>query len=501
VTRKNGRRAIAALALLAVLAAWLYIAVRARNLSFTHDEALSYELINGDPSQLGTANNHWLNSAAMRLSQALFGESELALRLPNVAAFGLYGAAVVSMLSRLRRVEAQVLGFALLLGNPFVLEFFGLARGYGLSLAFAAAAMACLFVGANRPPASGLRRPLAVGAFSSLALYANFSMLNVVVAILCVAVIDVIRGARAGSSRRTELWVLALGALALVPGIVLLARLRARGELYYGGDSGFVSDTIGSLLAGSTCGSGCTPSWIAEAEAAVLVTAAVASGWLLWRLMRGSGWTDGARAGTVFALAVLAVLAQSALMHTLYPIGRTALGYLLAFAALLAFVLDDVVVALPRRIVRAVCGAAVGVLAIGVAVNVERHVNVSYSTVWAYDASSRPAMQQVEALVRRRGAPIRPLKVIAQPPLHEALNYYRLRDRLIWLTPVLPEPISTPGGDLYYVGPGEAKELPPRTRPLAFFPATGVQVRLAGRALLARPAKRPTRRQVSRSRR
>ena len=127
------------------MATWIYVIVRASNVSFTNDEAISYGIIHGAQTFVDTPNNQWLNTLLMRVSQYVFGQSELALRLPNVAAFGLYGAASVMLLSQVRHVEAKAVGFSLLVVNPFLLEFFGLARGYGLSLAFLAAAFACVF--------------------------------------------------------------------------------------------------------------------------------------------------------------------------------------------------------------------------------------------------------------------------------------------------------------------------------------------------------------------
>jgi len=127
-----------------LLAIWVYVLIRASNVAFTNDEAISYGVIHGVPTFVDSANNQWLNTWLMRVSQYAFGQSELALRLPNVAAFGLYGAAAIALLFEVRHLEAKVIGFALLVINPFLLEFFGLARGYGLSSAFLIAAVACI---------------------------------------------------------------------------------------------------------------------------------------------------------------------------------------------------------------------------------------------------------------------------------------------------------------------------------------------------------------------
>src|SRR5579871_1048125 len=149
---------------------WIYVAIRADLLSFTSDEAISFRIFHSYTAAAGRANNQLANTVLMQWSQDLFGESELALRLPNVLAFGLYAAGSLALLASLRRRSAIVLGAALLLADPFLLDFFGLARGYGISLAFAAVALGAL---ATRTPS--LLRPALVCGGCVVAFYANFA--------------------------------------------------------------------------------------------------------------------------------------------------------------------------------------------------------------------------------------------------------------------------------------------------------------------------------------
>ncbi len=66
---------------------FVYVILRAYLLSFTHDESLSYTIVEGKITWGKTANNHLLNTLLMSLSSSLFGMSELGLRLPNVLSF------------------------------------------------------------------------------------------------------------------------------------------------------------------------------------------------------------------------------------------------------------------------------------------------------------------------------------------------------------------------------------------------------------------------------
>jgi hypothetical protein len=121
------------------------ITYRATVIPFTHDEAstwLNYRHINAwscisNAACWGTANNHWLNTILLQWSASLFGEGSLALRLPNVFAGIGYLICASLMVSRyLKNPLLQLAGFFLLCTHVYLLDFFSLARGYGL-LAFA----------------------------------------------------------------------------------------------------------------------------------------------------------------------------------------------------------------------------------------------------------------------------------------------------------------------------------------------------------------------------
>lgn len=82
----------AAQALLAIL--FVICAYRAFTQSLVHDEALTNELYVLGPLNnvfhSYTANHHFLNSILMRISAAIFGDSEWALRLPALAGASLF---------------------------------------------------------------------------------------------------------------------------------------------------------------------------------------------------------------------------------------------------------------------------------------------------------------------------------------------------------------------------------------------------------------------------
>ena len=112
------------------------LAIKASTSSFTHDESLSYIrfIFTSDPLAIGDTNNHLLNSILMYGSSKLFGASELALRLPNLVSYLVYAYFTFKVLESVKNFEVRLLGYFMLNAIPFVLDFFALARGYGLAL-------------------------------------------------------------------------------------------------------------------------------------------------------------------------------------------------------------------------------------------------------------------------------------------------------------------------------------------------------------------------------
>jgi hypothetical protein len=484
----------------AVALAWIYVTARALHVAFTTDEAGTYGIIHGDTTLADSANNQWLNTLLMKASQAAFGQSEWALRLPNVMAFGLYGGAGLAIVRGLRPT-ARVVGLVVLLSDPFMLEFFGLARGYGLSLAFAAAAIACLVViRQNTSPGLEVVRLAAVGAAGTLAFYANFASLNFVLAVIGTALVSLaIRASRreVALSRRDRLS--AIGALcliagALAPGVVQVEHLQTVGQLYYGSGHGFVAATIGSLV--ETWGYNYQFIGPAELDWAVAAVAVLAVLYAAARLAATRRWAKLQCAALVAVLAVAATLVEATALGTLYPTDRTALTFVVAFAVLVATALDDI-----SRRGRSAAKVALGVVGVGAVVlagwNLEMHTNLTTTVTWPWDASARQTIDSVIAIERRYGRPLRPWRLISGFPRNYALDYYRQSRHLTWLEPITREPVSDPGGDFYVVGPTDVSGLPPGTRVLATYPETAIELRAGPRLLLSIQPASPRSRRVS----
>ncbi|MBV8551812.1 MAG: hypothetical protein JOY54_10960 [Acidobacteriaceae bacterium] len=116
------------------------IAVRIALQSITIDEADTYVYwVSGKFAKIWqpNANNHLLNSYLIWVSTHLFGLNNFSMRLPSFLGALLYvSAAYRFCMSFAARLSLRLPLYGCFLLNPFLLDFFVAARGYGLALGF-----------------------------------------------------------------------------------------------------------------------------------------------------------------------------------------------------------------------------------------------------------------------------------------------------------------------------------------------------------------------------
>ncbi|MCB0756331.1 MAG: hypothetical protein KDB98_12100, partial [Flavobacteriales bacterium] len=226
---------------------FLYVLFRAILVPITYDEVTTFfRYINlghywpGDG--LWDANNHILNSFLSIWSFRVFGVDEVWLRLPNVLASMIYLAAAVGLSSLIANKRLKWLLLLALCCNHFVLEFFAVSRGYGLSMALLLLSILFLYKWSIN---SGLTELFMALAAIQLATLANLSLLTVNLLIVLWVV---------G-------WLLLKTRTKLIPSFLMLAvsgwcvkwfvelsfEYKERGLLYYGSGSGIWDSMLLSL--------------------------------------------------------------------------------------------------------------------------------------------------------------------------------------------------------------------------------------------------------------
>lgn len=195
-TLKKFDSTLARLLILAVsLALIAFEAVRAARATFYFDEANTF--LNYLSSNIlaifnfNSANNHFLNTVLAKLFCAVGGTSELVLRLPNllgIIVYLLFSFLIVDRFIKNRLMA--VCGFLWLSSNPYLLEFFSLCRGYGLSLACLMAALFFFFSflkTTTDDEAEADRRLRYSLTAAGLGVLANFNLLTVYISLVVLA--------------------------------------------------------------------------------------------------------------------------------------------------------------------------------------------------------------------------------------------------------------------------------------------------------------------------
>ena len=237
-----------------LIAMFVYVVIRASSVGFTHDEALSFEIIQGDKTHFFTANNHWLNTGIMFISSKLFGDSELSLRSSALIGFLFYGWFVFLILRKQIWWKAM-LGFALLILNPYLIDFFSLARGYGLSLGLAMGGIYHLMQFDIKDAFEDqLKTFVKAMVFVCLATLSNLILFNLVFVFLVFFFFQFVvkyKMDRTWWSKKRMINVLVVFIMVVLFLAICaswLLFLKKRNELYFGGETGFIKDTLTIMI-------------------------------------------------------------------------------------------------------------------------------------------------------------------------------------------------------------------------------------------------------------
>jgi hypothetical protein len=226
--------------------------IRILHVSLTYDEVSPYfhapymEFVR--MTQV-TANNHILNSMARKFFTEILIDNEFCSRLPNLLLQVVYlfsGAVLCKDLFKQR--NWQVGTFIFLNLNPFMFEFWGLSRGYGMAIGFMLAGICFFFLHLRKNNIILLYLSL----FSAiLSVYSNFTLLNFYLALLSAIVVEMLLfKPRSGiAAIGGKLLAIVLNTTFLY---ILIAepirKLREANQLFYGGYKGLFPNTLKSLI-------------------------------------------------------------------------------------------------------------------------------------------------------------------------------------------------------------------------------------------------------------
>jgi len=364
-----------------------------------------------------TANIHILNSILRKASIEAFGNTPFFLRLPNLLAQILFLVCCYRLLCRLfKESQWRIAAFLICALNPFVLEFWGYSRGYGLAIGFMMASIYFLIVYIEDKKSFQVWSALVVAL---AAVWSNFALLNYYVALCGVLlVLGLFREHLQAFLRKS------LPAISVVS-VVLLAliynpirKLRASGELYYGGENGLISDTITSLVKESMYIS--DPQQPVVGYVVKVVVALLSLCTLYWAFVffrKSRGRHDKGIALCLLALIpLLSLIVQHHLLGTRYLIDRTALFIIVLIPLSITYGLYQI-----RARVKYLGEVAVFLMAALITWNFAQHVNLHKSRPWWLDNQN---VQVLEYLAKKPQPPGRRLKLRVSWIQMPSMDYY-----------------------------------------------------------------------------
>jgi hypothetical protein len=433
----------------------VYVAARAALMSITHDEALTYAWhVKGSVTDIVSFstpglpdNNHMLFTLLAKASTIAFGPSEFALRLPSVVAYAGFLAALYLTLRLFVQGVVLWLFFLFVALNPYVVDMFSIARGYGLGMGLATAGLYLVLSATTEGKEGSVWKPVLAGALFALAAFAHFAMLLLFIAFLGLRVLAAAGAFMRGVFRRRRAALEAIG-LASVAGLLAAASIKpllkiSHADLLtplplFSGKSkaaitynelqrpSFFNGTVDTLVAGSL--RNVDP----PAVVGVILCAVVAVALILLAVKARSLVQHRRLLGlaTVTGLLV-AVCVGTILQHDLFGVAYLAerravfLIPLFGIMCALLFAGRNYISSPSARALIAVAALSPLILLPKLAVG----AGFRMTWDWAYDADTETMIRQLETLPHEHAPYAIGINWLFEP----SINYYRHVDKLDWL--------------------------------------------------------------------
>ncbi|KXU35418.1 hypothetical protein AXK11_06450 [Cephaloticoccus primus] len=391
-----------------------YIVIRALHVGAVYDEVMTIEtaekwqfwdiLINRGSRH---ANNHVLNTLLVKSFFYIGNVSLFWARLPNVISFAFYAYFLYKIALRNLSTAVGIGLFVLALANPFLLEFFGLARGYGLSIAFM---MGSLYFASEDFKSPSVRKFLASIFLAGLSAVSVFSMLYFFLALTFILNLVPVFRKDAASLKKGLGISCSVGAIFLCFILPVVFRLHKYGQLYYGGVHDFYNDTLFSL-AKYSLGSLGNESNVYLALNFLLLSLGVTVSAALFFKREWISLRNVFVGLTTFL--VVTIVAAYYLAGARYPIDRVALFLYPLLVILFCFCLNDL-----GGYLR---GGVISLLVLACGINFTLNANFYKVGVWDYEAHTRQILEKVNEEGRRTG---RTVNLVCSTVLGKVVEYY-----------------------------------------------------------------------------
>jgi hypothetical protein len=388
-----------------------YIFLRSFLVSFTHDESLTvleyvvkpWSVIN----HVTYTNNHLFNSWCAKICFNLFGYSEAGLRLPNVLAGGLFFLYAAKLVRRIfSDGRLMLIAYMLICINEFVLDFFGLCRGYGISVGLLMTAVYFLYRYFESPKKNRAFALLSV-LLMGIAMLANYTFFTLFVMHAGIILLFEIRflwthiQLKKKEVLKAAVFPAMIFLIACLAGwkmLGFLLSLKQTGSFDFGGHEGFWKDSVRSLGELS-----CATIWFGLDQTnviAILIRYCVFAGFLTGTVvlidqLRRRIFTPATRIGIYLVLILtgtgIATYATHLVFDFPYATDRAIIYLILLFA------LFAVVTLLPGSEVSSYSRLLIALIYFLPFISFLVSVNFHHTVLWRTNAEMKATMESVRA--------------------------------------------------------------------------------------------------------
>ncbi len=402
------------IALLLGGALWALVIYKAVHIPMTHDEVpgpthyVNYSVWEIMMFPDNSPNNHILNTLFTKFTMYVFGNDQWAVRLPNILFFGIYFFAAYRVCNILFKKDNLLFfgSLVLFVCNPFLLDFFSLCRGYGISNGFLL--LSVWFVLQTFMYRKEQAIWLGLG-FSVLASYANFTLLVFWSAINIITFLYfIIQYSHHKNNARlfSKLAIMAMGVLAYAAIIYTpIRKMQTTNQFDSWQSNGFFKDTITNLVENTLYGSRMIDIPF-QTIAFFIVIIFTISGAVLFYQWGKIGAEKISKTPLFIAFSILGLttfinILQTVLLHTPNLTSRTALFFYPLFCFLIVSILYHL--ANRRKIFTQVLSVILIIIGI---LHLSRTITLDRVREWWFDANTLQVMKILEQESKQRNQPV-----------------------------------------------------------------------------------------------
>jgi hypothetical protein len=350
----------------------------------------------------------------------------------------------------------QISGFIILNINPYLLDFFSLARGYALSIAFM---MVSLYYFIEYIKEEKNKRLTISFIAAVLATLSNFSLLNYFASLILIhQAVLYFKYRDMRTNLKKSKAVIAIVLLMVLICYEPLRKLIKYGRFDFGGTTGIWSDTVTSEINMFLYQRVNSPV-IFKIIAAIVIITVISTGIILIRKLSKKTLVFPDKTGLLIFSLLMLILLSNTVQHYLlgspYIAERFALFITPLFFLLFAYFFDAL--ASGGKALRLISISSLPVVTLAMCYHLLSCLNTSYALNWNYDASTKQMISDLKKEKELIG--IKKIDLGITWWFEPSINFYRVTNHLDWLNKVKRE---GPKGehDYYYISIEEQSLVP-----------------------------------------